>query len=103
MRLVRHRRSGIFRLGYSWFESKWFVIAIVAVFAVVFGLSLRACLDTDNAREALESAGYSDIQVGGIAYCGRDDMGHSFTARDGTRVVSGRVCCNLFGSCYTRF
>lgn len=63
-------------------------------------LALAGCTDPDNARGALEDAGYADVRTGGYdAFsCGRDDtFATHFEARGPTgRAVRGTVCSGLF-------
>jgi hypothetical protein len=59
-------------------------------------LVLSACSDADGARKALEGAGYTDIEITGVAWtgCGQDDYETtSFKAKGPTgKSVEGAVC-----------
>lgn len=65
-------------------------------------LLLAACTNSSKARETLEAAGFSDIEIGGWSYkCkhdeGGDDTCTSFTAKGPTGVrTSGAVGCGYF-------
>lgn len=68
---------------------------------------LAGCTAEDDSRRALESSGYSDIEVGGYAWlsCGKDDsFSTRFTAKNPAgQTVSGAVCCGWLKSCTVRF
>lgn len=72
-----------------------FRLIILALAIVAF----TACTDAKTARNALDSAGFTDIETGGYAplACSEDDFSHTkFTATNpqGKRV-SGVVCAGL--------
>jgi hypothetical protein len=70
-------------------------------------LILGGCTDTDGARDALEAAGYRNVQTTGYAFfgCGGGDSYHTaFTAiGQNGRMVTGVVCAGwgLFGKAST--
>lgn len=70
-------------------------------------LLLGACTDPVAARRALDSAGFTDIQIGGYAIqmCGRDDTyATRFTARNiHGKVVTGAVCSGWAKGATVRF
>lgn len=81
-------------------------IASLALVAIAAS-ALVACSDPDNARHALEGAGYSDIEMGGWEplWCGQDDdFTTTFTAKapNGAKV-SGAVCSGLMNGATIRF
>jgi len=61
--------------------------------------ALAGCTQPDHARQVLESAGYTEIQMTGYDWlnCSEDDVFHDkFTAKGPTgRRVSGAVCAGL--------
>jgi hypothetical protein len=74
---------------------------------VAVALMLAACTAPDSARNALESQGFTDIQIQGYAFfgCGKDDSFHTkFTAKNAQgRPVEGVVCSGLFKGSTVRF
>lgn len=74
---------------------KFAAVALV----VTAGLTASGCTDPEVARNALDDAGYSDIQIGGYtAYgCSEDDAYHTeFTAKNiRGKSVSGVVCSGV--------
>lgn len=76
--------------------------------AVTLGLLMVACTDEAGARHALDSAGYTEIELTGFnAFeCGDDDgTATGFTAKNPAgKRVSGTVCCGIFAKgCTIRF
>lgn len=73
------------------------------IFAV---LTMTACTDEDESRQALNEAGYSDVVVGGYALfqCGKgDNFATKFSAKGPTGVpVRGAVCCGWMKGCTIR-
>ena len=72
----------------------------IAILGAV-ALMLAGCTSQDDARRALEGAGYTDIQLGGYAWlmCDSksDTFATEFTAKGPTgRAISGAVCSGFF-------
>lgn len=77
--------------------------------AVLAALAMH-CTDDEGAYKTLQSAGYSNIKIGGYSLwsCGKDDgASNTFTAMNPQgKVVSGVVCCGgplSFKGCTIRF
>lgn len=68
---------------------------------------LAGCTAPNYSKDALEKAGFSNIEIGGYDFfaCSKGDtFATEFTATNplGKRV-SGTVCCGIFKSCTIRF
>ena len=68
---------------------------------------LCSCTDESSSRHALESSGYTDIQITGwepFSCLDSDTFATGFTAKNpqGTSV-SGVVCCGWMKNCTIRF
>lgn len=74
---------------------------------VVLAFSLSACAAPDASREALVSAGYTRISIGGPSLwgCDRNDVySTEFTADNANgKRVSGVVCCGLLKFCTIKY
>ena len=66
---------------------------------LIAAFALSACTNTEDARKALESEGFTDVQNDGYGWfrCSQDDFYHTkFTALNPQgREVSGVVCSGL--------
>ena len=75
--------------------------------AILLVLALASCTAPNSSKDALKSAGYTDIQVGGYSFwgCGQDDtFSTKFKATNPTdHTVSGVVCCGTLKGCTIRF
>lgn len=71
-------------------------VLIIAILAILFS----GCTNKDDAKKALVSSGFSDIQITGYNFfgCSKDDFYHTgFTAKNVKGLeVSGTVCSGLF-------
>ncbi len=75
---------------------------------IVICLLLAGCFTGENeARDAVDNAGFHDIQVGDLTYfgCSRGDKyGREFRAVNANgRRISGVVCCGVTKACTVRF
>lgn len=80
----------------------------VACVVFAFALTLCACSNETDSRQALQKSGYVDIQITGWEpfSCGEDDTWSTgFRAKNPTgQQVNGVVCCGLLiKSCTVRF
>lgn len=77
------------------------------ILTMAAAVSLIGCTAPSRSRTTLESAGYSDIQIGGYSFfaCGQDDhFSTKFVAKNPAgQEVSGTVCCGWLKSCTIRF
>jgi hypothetical protein len=76
--------------------------------AILIGLLVASCTDTEATRQVLEDQGYTNITVGGYTAfsCGKDTTCTEFTATTPAgRHVSGAVGCGVGcgKSCTIRF
>lgn len=73
----------------------------------LLALSLVACTDEANSRNALENYGFTEIQFTGYQYFGcsdSDSFSTGFKAKNPQgRNVSGVVCCGYYKACTVRF
>lgn len=87
----------------------WLMTLVVVVMIFVMGAAINyGCTAGDAGVNALEEAGYHDIELGGRAWAGcgeHDAMNSYFTAVNPSgRRVSGVVCCGLvMKACTVRF
>lgn len=76
------------------------------ILAALLIMTLTACTNARDSRQALAEAGFSDIHVGGFAWlqCGKDDtFATKFSAKGPTGVsVNGAVCCGWLKGCTIR-
>jgi hypothetical protein len=82
-------------------------IAFSLILFALVGAGTAGCTDDTGARRALESQGFTDVELTGYdAFsCGRDDtFSTGFRAKNprGARV-KGTVCCGVMKSCTVRF
>lgn len=99
------------KAGTKWFQSLkvhapwWRGLARWMGFATM--LTLAGCTDDEGSRRALESNGFTDIQLTGyeLVGCGNDDQfSTGFTAKNSQgKRVSGVVCCGWWKNCTVRF
>lgn len=79
--------------------------ALAALLALV--LCSFSCTNDSGSRRALESEGFTEIQLTGYSWlsCGKDDtFATGFTAKNAKgNPVSGTVCCGLVKGCTIRF
>lgn len=65
--------------------------------AVIVGLALGGCTDSDRSQSILDQAGYTNVQFYGHAWFGcseDDDVRTKFSAKGPTgKPASGVVCC----------
>lgn len=75
-----------------------------SLFAVML---LSGCTAPQDARDALEAQGFTEVSTGGYAFfgCGNDDAFHTeFTAKNAAgKRVSGVVCSGWFKGATIRF
>lgn len=68
---------------------------------------LSSCTDESSSRQALQSAGYTDITFTGYSVftCGQEDnFATGFQAKNPAgQMTTGTVCCGLFKGCTIRF
>ena len=73
----------------------------------MFALLCVGCTDEKNSREALESMGFTDIELTGYEFwsCAKSDDFHTgFVAKNAQgRRVTGVVCCGIMKDCTVRF
>lgn len=86
----------------------WIEAVGILVGLVFFGLlAWMAWPSRYEAESAIQSAGNSDIQLGGWAWfkCAKDDLrGWHFSARNANDIeVHGVVCCGALKGCTVRF
>lgn len=102
---MKHYRSSNFRTPPPY---HWISVSIFVVVLVLFGvIAPSACTNDNGTMHALDSAGYTDIHIGGYSYfgCGSGDTYHTeFTAKNPAgKQVSGIVCCGITKLCTIRF
>lgn len=74
---------------------------------LVAAIALFSCADESGARNALTSAGFTEIQLQGYDFfaCGKgDDFATKFTASNVRgQKISGVVCCGIVKGCTIRY
>ena len=74
---------------------------------VALTLLFFACTDESGSREALQKAGFTDIEMDGHSWMGcseEDTFSTSFRAKNPQGFpVEGAVCCGWFKKCTIRF
>ncbi|QRE00163.1 hypothetical protein [Burkholderia phage BCSR5] len=83
------------------------LLIATAACIVLSAAFLTGCTDSSKAKQTLEAAGYTDIQITGydVFACSKDDTFHTgFTARNPRgQFVEGTVCSAWFKGATIRF